>query len=134
MTEFQRVIDITKIDPEQQIVWGWAYVTEENGVPVVDVSEQTATAGEIQKAAHGFVRDSRVGGVMHTEAAGEIVDSLFFTADLQKALGVDLGKVGWFIGYHVIDEQVWEGVKSGAFPAFSIAGTAIEEEIAQHAA
>lgn len=126
---FERLVPITKIEPEKQIVWGWAYVSEENGQQVVDHSGDIADAETVEKAAHGFVRDSRVGGVLHKDEAGEIVDSLFFSKAVQDALGIDLHKVGWFIGFHVTDPDAWAGVKDGTFTAFSIAGSADTEEL-----
>lgn len=128
-TDFERTVPIAKRDDEQQIAWGWAYVCEEGDCPVVDHSGDVVDALEVQKAAHGFVRESRVGGVLHQSSAGEIVDSIFFSRELQKALGIDLGKVGWLIGYQVHDPAVWEGVKSGKYSAFSIGGTAETEPI-----
>lgn len=120
--------EITKRDDEQQMVWGWAYVTDMNGQTVVDYSGESADWEEVQKAAHGFMLESREGDVMHVSpVAGHIVDSLFFSPEIQKALGIDLGKIGWFIGYHVEDPEIWQDVKAGKFQAFSIAGTAIKE-------
>lgn len=127
--DFTHTLQITKINPELQIVWGWAYVTEEDGETVVDHSAQIIETMEAQKMAHGFVSKSRVGGVMHESKGGEIVDSIFLTKEIQEAMNVDAKKVGWFIGYHVKDKATWERVKSGELSAFSIAGTATEEVI-----
>ncbi len=126
---FERTVKIEKIETEKRIVWGWAYVCEENGEVVVDHSGQVVDPEEVEKAAHSFVLDSRVGNVDHGDQAGEIVDSLFFSKHVQQALGIDLGKVGWFIGFRVLDDEAWEGVKSGKYKAFSIGGTAELEKI-----
>ncbi len=126
---FERLVPITKIELEKQIVWGWAYVSEENGAQVIDHGGDVAESEVVEKAAHGFVRDSRVGGVLHQDEAGEIVDSLFFSKAVQEALGIDLHKVGWFIGFHVTDPEAWAGVKDGTYQAFSIGGDAAVEEI-----
>ena len=32
--------------------------------------------------------------------------------------------VGWWIGFKVLDEEVWEKVKDGTYSMFSIEGTA----------
>lgn len=37
--------------------------------------------------------------------------------------------VGWWIGFRVTDDDVWEKVKSGEYSMFSIGGTAIREEV-----
>ena len=47
--------------------------------------------------------------------------------DVQKALGIDLGKVGWFGAMRFRDDEVWAAVKSGKFRAFSIGGTGVRE-------
>lgn len=127
--EFSKQVPILKVEDEQRIVWGWAYVTDLDGFGVVDHSGEMAEAAEMQKAAHGFVEDSRTGGVMHSRRAGQIVDSLFFSKDIQSALGIDLGKIGWFIGFRVDDDRAWEGVKNGTLKAFSIGGSAKQEDI-----
>ncbi len=126
---FTRTVAIEKIEEEKRIVWGWAYVCEDVGGQVVDHGGDVVDEAEIEKAAHSFVLDSRVGNVMHKEQAGEIVDSVFFSKAVQQALGIDLGKVGWFIGFRVDDDDAWEGVKSGKFKAFSIGGQANTKEI-----
>jgi hypothetical protein len=83
------------------------------------------------KAAHDFMASSRHGGLLHAlrddgapHKGGEVVESLVLTADVQKALGVDLGKTGWFVGYHVADPDAWALVKSRKLRAFSIGGIA----------
>ena len=68
---------------------------------------------------------------MHETEAGGIVASIVFTEDIQEHLGVDLGKVGWFGTYKVTDDEVWERVKSGDLPSFSIAGKAVSETYAE---
>ena len=127
--DFRHVIPIEKVEPDKQIVWGWAYVSEKGGEQVVDHSGDIAASAEVEKAAHGFVRHSRQGGVMHKGLAGEIVDSLFFSKAVQDALGIDLGKVGWFVGFHVTDPAAWAGVKDGTYKAFSIGGNAATEDL-----
>ncbi len=59
----------------------------------------------------------------------EYVESLVFTPDVQKALGVDLGKVGWWIGGFVKADDTWADVKSGKLRTLSIGGSAVREKI-----
>ena len=127
--DFELRVPIEKVDEEKRIVWGWAYVCEKHGVPVIDHSGDIMEAEEVEKAAHAFVLDSRQGGVMHEAEAGVIVDSIFFSQDVQKALGVSLDCVGWFIGMRVQDDAAWELVKSGKLSMFSIGGTAHTEDL-----
>jgi len=133
MVDVRRSTPVAKVDHEKQIVWGWAYVCEKLDVQVEDYSGDIFEAGEVEKAAHDFVLESRVGGVMHSGDAGVIVDSLFFSKDVQAALGIDLGRVGWFIGMHVTDADVWKRVKAGELPMFSIAGRSNSEVLSDGA-
>jgi Putative phage serine protease XkdF len=123
-------LPISKVDDDQHMVWGWASVIEEGGSVVTDKQDDQIEIAELSKAAHGFMRDSRVGGDMHEAlGVGDVVESIVFTSDVQKALGVDLGKVGWFVGIHVTDADVWKRVKSGDLKAFSFGGRARREAI-----
>jgi hypothetical protein len=65
---------------------------------------------------------------MHERAdAGNVVESIVFTPDVQKSLGIELPDkaIGWFIGMHVPGNDEWAAVKSGKYPAFSIGGMAV---------
>lgn len=124
-SDFSFNVPISKVDDEQQIVYGWASVIEEGGAVVTDSQDDQIELHELAKAAHDFMKFHRVGGDMHeTMGTGEIVESIVFTPDVQKALGVELNKVGWFIGYHVTSSEVWKRVKNGELVAFSFGGRA----------
>ena len=47
-------------------------------------------------------------------------------AKKMKAMGIPEGTlpVGWWIGFFVTDDDVWEKVKNGTYPMFSIEGEA----------
>lgn len=126
---FEVRAEICKIDEELRVVYGWAYVCEENGKPVVDHSGDVIPWREIEKCAHQFNLDSRRGGIMHKDSGGDIVANLMFSPDVQDALGIDLNKVGWFIGYRVNDDAAWQGVLKGKYTGFSIHGTALRREL-----
>lgn len=128
MEKFEITIDFAKINNEQQIVYGWASITDdENGI-VTDLQGDQIEIGDLAKAAHDFMLESRAGGDMHDViGVGDVVESMVFTPDVQKALGVSVGKTGWFIGMKVRDAEVWKRVKSGELQAFSIGGTGRRE-------
>lgn len=129
-TGFEKRVRIEKIDEEQRMVWGWAYVCiDENGQQVVDHSGQIVSLGEIHKAAHGFMRDFRIGGEMHRGDVGSVPESIVVTDAVAAELGMTTRKRGWFIGCHVDDDDAWEGVKAGRYKAFSIGGTADVETL-----
>jgi len=114
---------IIKYSEEQRCVTGWASVVEQDGKPVVDHQGDVMSEADLLKSAHNFMADYRVGKAMHQGGkVGDIVESVVFTKDLQKALGIDLGKVGWLIKVKVSDPAIWKRVKSGELKAFSIGG------------
>ena len=116
---------ITKIDDEKHLVFGWASIIEENGVPVVDLQGDVIDEPTLEEMAHKFITESRKAKANHFgKKVGEIVESCVFSKQLQQALGIDLMKVGWFIVVKVYDPDVWQMVKSGELQAFSIGGYA----------
>lgn len=114
---------IEKMAEDERLVYGWANITEENGQTVVDAHGDTIGTKELVAAAHDFMKQSRVGKAMHSgRPVAEVVESVIFTPELQKQLGIDLKKTGWFIGVQVYDAEVWKRVKQGELRAFSIGG------------
>lgn len=121
---------------EQGLVYGWASVIEKNGEVVTDHQGDRITSDELMKAAHDFVSNSRQGGVLHDQFGkeiGHIVESLVFTKQLQDHLGIDLGKVGWLIGYQISSPEVKMLVKSGMLKSFSIGGKGRREPLKEAA-
>jgi len=114
---------ILKMDVDQHLVYGWASIVEEDGKPITDSHGDVIEPDELTKAAHYFVSEYRKAKLMHGGVAiGEIVESIVFSKDIQKALGINLNKIGWFIGLKVHDEEVWQKFKSGELAMFSIGG------------
>lgn len=110
---------------EKGLVYGWASVIEKDGQIVTDHEGDRIEIDELTQAAHNFISKSRNGGILHDESGhhiGHIVESVVFSKELQKALGIDLGKVGWLVGYQIVDPRVKMLAKSGMLKAFSIGG------------
>lgn len=128
--DFNLTADILKSDNDQRLVYGWASIIYENGEPVTDSQGDIIAEDDLLEAAHNYISQYREAKAMHEgDQIGEVVESLVFTADVQKALGIDLGKVGWFIGMKINDDVIWESVKSGSLAMFSIGGRGIRVEI-----
>ena len=69
---------------------------------------------------------------MHEEKGKAVlVESVVFTKEKMEAIGIPEGTlpVGWWIGFKVLDKDVWEKVKNGEYPMFSIEGTAKRIEV-----
>lgn len=114
---------ITKIDVEKQIVFGWFSIIEEGGEQVVDKQGSIIDIDTLEEAAYDFVINARVGGEMHVnKGVGTLVESMVFSSEKQEALGINLGKVGWWGGMKITDQEVWNKIKEGEYTAFSIGG------------
>lgn len=129
-------VGFAKRDDERRVVYGWASIIKVAGEPVVDHQGDLIEEADLIDAAHDFVSKARRGGVMHiqrdngdTVEIGEVVESVLFTEDMQKSLGMDLGKTGWFIGLKVSSDEVWKMVKDGDLQAFSVGGSGMREPI-----
>lgn len=120
-------VDVVKFDNEQQLVYGWAYVTKENGEVVYDHSGEWMKSSTLEKAATEFMLTHRIGKTMHSgEKVSDVVHSLPLTDELAKSLGIQSNREGWILAMKVNDPIVWKAVKSGALPAFSIGGRAVK--------
>lgn len=114
----------TESSLKKGLVYGWFSVIEKDGKPVVDHDKDWTDEEELVKAAHDYITH-RTGGVLHDEKGNEIshtVESLVFTRDVQKALGIDLGKVGWFGAQQIVDPRVKALAGKGLLKSFSIGG------------
>lgn len=117
-------IPISKIDAAKQQVFGWASVVEEGGKPVVDSQGDVITVDELEKAAYSFNVRKGIAGDNHERiGVGRLIESMVFTVEKQQALGIDLGKVGWWVGFHIQDPDTWAKVASGEYVDFSIGGS-----------
>ncbi len=127
---FRLEYKVTKVDEEQRVVFGWFSIVEEDGQAVIDKHGDIIPVEDIEKAVYDFVENSRMAGEMHVNmGVGHLVESVFFSADKQMALGINLGKIGWWGGFRITDDEVWKKVKQGYYPSFSIGGLAQPEEI-----
>ena len=77
--------------------------------------------------------DFRDGGEEHNShlrKRARLVESCVFTEEKQKAMGIPPGvlPVGWWIGFHVDDDEAWEKIQNGTYKMFSIEGTATRIE------
>ena len=116
---------IAKADADQQLIFGWASVVEEGGRLIVDKQGDAILPEDLEKAAYDFVLYARQHGEMHkTLGTGRLVESMVFTTEKQAALGIDLGKVGWWVGFKGDNAGTWAAHKRGALPEFSIGGSA----------
>jgi len=119
-------IPIAKQVPDKMQVFGWlSVVVEPDGTPVIDLHGDVIEIENLETVVYHYVRHSRIGGAMHTVYAGELIESIVFTPEKIAALGIPAGvlPLGWWVGYQVLDPDIWAMVKSGELTMFSIGGT-----------
>jgi hypothetical protein len=113
---------------DQQLVFGWASVVEKDGKPVVDSQGDIISEKELEKAVYEFVLNCRKAGEMHiSKDAGQLVECMVFTKEKQKALGIDLGKIGAWVGFKMT-EEAFVKIKDGTYTMFSIGGKGIRHD------
>lgn len=124
---------VQKSDDDKMLAFGWANVAvRANGEQIEDWQGDMIDPEDLENAAYEFVRLYREGGEMHERGGvATLIESVVFTEEKQRAIGIHAGvlPVGWWIGFKVLDPEVWEKVKDGTYSMFSIEGTAERVEV-----
>jgi len=102
-TSFQKFIEITKIDDEERMVFGYA------STPTLDSQGEVVSLEAIKGALPEYMRFPTIREMHTTNAVGTT-----------KTAQVD--DRGLFIGAKVVDDNAWKKVKEGVFRGFSIGG------------
>lgn len=118
---FQREVSIfiNKNEEEKRLVYGVVYEPD-----VVDSQGEYMTAEEIEKAAHGFLKDARNIDHQHdfNSGVGEVVES--YIAPIDFEIGDELIKKGAWVLVTKASPEIWEAIKKGEITGYSMAGTA----------
>lgn len=126
-------LKIQKVDEDKRLVFGWANIAVTvDGEQVLDYQEDMIDPEELENAAYRFVEIYRDGGEMHQRTGvAVLVESVILTEEKQAAMGIAAGTmpIGWWVGFRVTDDDVWQKVKDGEYSMFSIGGKAIREEV-----
>ncbi|WP_144716538.1 XkdF-like putative serine protease domain-containing protein [Bacillus altitudinis] len=118
--DFQKEIKvIAKADDAQRLVYGIVY--EPN---VADAHGDYMTPEEIEKAAHGFLKDAREIDKQHDfqGGVGEVVESYIAPSDFE--MGDELIKKGSWVLVTKASDEIWEQIQKGEITGYSMAGTA----------
>ncbi len=117
------------------LAFGWANVAvTASGQQIEDYHEDMIDPEELEQAAYKFVELYREGGEQHERGGvAVLIESMVFTKEKMSLLNIPEGTLpeGWWIGFKVLDPDVWEKVKAGTYPMFSIEGEAIREEVTE---
>lgn len=132
---FKGKFKIMKSNNEKMLAFGWANISiRADGEVIEDYQKDIVEPEELENAAYQFVELYREGGEMHERGgAAVLIESIVFTEEKMQAMGILPGMlpVGWWIGFKVLEEDVWEKVKDGTYLMFSIEGEAERVEVGQ---
>lgn len=121
---------VRNVDGDKRQVFGWFSVTEVDGEALVDHHGAVIESEALEKGVYDYVLRSRLAGDQHQRlGVGYLIESMFFSKEKQEALGIDLGRIGWWGGLLITDDQTWDHIKKGERLMFSWGGLALKEEI-----
>jgi hypothetical protein len=123
---------IVKSDDDKRLVFGWANVAvRASGEVIKDFQNDIIEIEVLEKAVYEYTLDFGTAGEMHQRGGvGRLVESVVFTKEKAAAMGIPEGFLpeGWWVGYRIDNDEVWNKIKSGEYSMFSIEGTARREE------
>lgn len=123
---------VMKSCDEKKQVFGWASVSVRvQGDVVVDQQDDMIAIEDLESAVYQYTANFGKAGEMHQKSnVGDLIESVVFTSEKAKAMGISLESLpqGWWVGFHIHDEQVWAKIKDGTYSMFSIEGTASRME------
>lgn len=122
--------EFSKVDEDKKQVFGWCSLTKIDGEPVVDRQGDYIPLEEVEKSAYQYVVNSRKGGDMHKRDgelpihASDMIESFVVTPDKLQQMGLEENALphGWWVGFKVNNDNLWEEVKKGDKVHFSIHG------------
>ncbi|MDR1688329.1 MAG: XkdF-like putative serine protease domain-containing protein [Clostridiales bacterium] len=124
---------IMKSDDDLRHVFGWASVAVRvTGEVIEDYQEDIIEIEELEQAVYGYVAEFGTAGEMHERGGvGRLIESVVFTKEKMAAIGIPEGILpqGWWIGFHIPDDDVWKKIKDGTYSMFSIEGTGTREPV-----
>lgn len=90
----------------------------------VDSQGDTITPEEVRSAAHGYMEDYGNVGLQHqTFINGKVKILESYICPVDCTIGGQLVKAGtWLMAFRVLDDTIWEAVKSGLLTGLSIGG------------
>jgi len=119
---------------EKMRIFGILYVSKDkDGGLVEDLCGASIMPETLEDAAYDYVLNARIMGEMHkgeTQAPkrfGRLIESFVITEAKMQALNIPKGhcyQCAWWVGYQVEDLDVWEKIKAGEYPDFSLRGLA----------
>lgn len=119
---------VKKTAEHQNLVFGWANIAKDkDGNNVFDWQGDICDPDTLEHAAYDFTMNYRATGEEHQGGIkGILIESIMFTKEKMQALGIPEGVLpeGWWVGFYVPDNEVFQKIVSGEYQMFSIQGQA----------
>lgn len=115
----KQVKPLIKEDDPQKLVYGVVYEPD-----VEDSQGDAMDAGEIEKAAHGFMENYQQIDKQHdfTTHAGQVVESYIAPADME--IGTQTVTKGTWVLVTKATDEIWDAIQKGEYTGYSLAGQA----------
>ena len=126
--------NINKFYDDEQLVFGWASVSKDaKGNRPLDWHGDLIDVEDLEKAVYDFVLNFGESNEMHkaNSTNGKLVESVVFTKEKMKAMGIPEGVVpeGWWVAFYIENREAYMKVKNGTYKMFSIEGSAQQLEV-----
>lgn len=121
----EKRFEVLKNNGEQRTVLGIVLEPE-----TVDSQGDIYSEDEITKTAWKFLENYQNFGLMHSELVPEILPLESYVAPTDFNIGGQVVKKGtWVLRVRVLDDEIWDKVKSGDLTGFSIGGSAVRTPV-----
>lgn len=115
-------VELTKIDSELGLVFGFVIICTEKGEPYYDLQGDHIPEDVMLKASTEFMLHSRVAKEMHKgEPVGSTVFAFPLTSDIAKSMGIKTDRTGLIIAMKP-NVETFNKFKDGSLTGFSIGG------------
>lgn len=130
LLEKQINVEVSKVDEELGIVFGYAIICKDGGQEYYDSQDDYIPESAMLEATASFMEGRRVAKVMHEGGqAGQVVYGFPVTDDIAKALEMKVAKTGFIVGMRPHDDDILDMFKSGELTGFSIGGSRVSETV-----
>ena len=124
---------ISKADDSAQRLFGWASIAvRKDGRQIEDLQGDLIDIEDLEEAWYSYVAESGELDFRHEgPVRGHLIEAMVFTPEKVAALGLepDSMPLGAWVGYQIDDAEDYAMVKRLGFFMFSIAGSALREEV-----
>lgn len=131
---FSRECEFVKVDDGLGLVFGFAVICTEGGVPYVDLQKDHCPEDAMVEAALDLMLSNPISGDNHARDAagqpvadGRIPFAFPLTTEIAKALGIQTERTGLLVALKP-GPEVLQKFKDGIYKGFSIGGGYIENE------